>query len=63
MYNIIKVSGIQYSDSQFSKVILHLFDCCSVAKSCQTLHNTMDHSMPDFPGLHYLPEFAQIDVH
>ena len=64
MCNIIKVSGMQYSDSQFLKVILHLFGCCcSVTKSCQTVYNTMDCSMPGFPVLHYLAEFAQIDVH
>ena len=33
--------------------------CCSVAQSCLTLCNPMDCSMPDFPVLRYLPEFAQ----
>ena len=28
-----------------------------------TLWDLMDYSMPDFPVLHYLPEFAQTDVH
>ena len=37
--------------------------CCSVAKSCLTLSDPMDCSMPDFPDLHYLPEFAQTHVH
>ena len=37
--------------------------CCSVAKSCLTLCNSMDCSMPGFPVLNYLPEFAQIHVH
>ena len=37
--------------------------CCSVAKSHPTLCDPMDHSMPDFPVLHYLPEFAQSNVH
>ena len=37
--------------------------CYSVAKSCSTLCNPMDCSMPGFPVLHYLPEFAQILVH
>ena len=35
----------------------------SVAKSCLTLSNPMDCSMPGFPVLHYLLEFAQIHVH
>ena len=35
----------------------------SVAKSCLTLCNPMDCSMPGFPVFHYLLEFAQIHVH
>ena len=34
----------------------------SVTKSCLTLCNPTDSSMPDFPGLHCLLEFAQIHV-
>ena len=37
--------------------------CCPVAKSCLTFYDTMDCSMPGFPVLHYLPEFAQVHVH
>ena len=39
--------------------------CCfsSVAKSCTTLCNPMDHSIPGFPDFHCLPEFAQTHVH
>ena len=36
--------------------------CCSVTKSCLTLCDPMDYSMPGFPVLHYLPEFAQVQV-
>ena len=36
--------------------------CCSVAKLCPTLRNPMDCSMPGFPVLHYLLEFAQTRV-
>ena len=36
--------------------------CCSVAQSCPTLWDPMDCSMPAFPMLHYLPEFAQSHV-
>ena len=32
--------------------------CCSVAKSCPTLCDPMDHSMPGFPVLHCLPAAA-----
>ena len=37
--------------------------CCSVSKSCLTLCSPMDCSMPGFPVLHYLSEFAQTHVH
>ena len=36
---------------------------CSVAKLCLTLCDPVDCSMPDFPVLHCLLEFAQIHVH
>ena len=36
--------------------------CCSVAKLCR-LCNTMDGSMPGFPVLHHLLEFAQTHIH
>ena len=32
--------------------------CCSVAQCCLTLCDPMDCSMPVFPVLHHLPEFA-----
>ena len=34
--------------------------CCSVAQLCPTLCNPMDCSMPGFPVLHCLPEFAPL---
>ena len=36
---------------------------CSVIKPCPALGDPMDCSMPGFPVLHYLLEFAQIHVH
>ena len=35
----------------------------SIAQSCPTLCDPMDCSMPGFPVLHQLPEFAQTHVH
>ena len=32
-------------------------------KTCPTLCNPMDCSMPGFPDLHHLPELAQTHVH
>ena len=37
--------------------------CCSVTKSCPTLRDPMDCSMPGSPVPHHLPEFAQVHVH
>ena len=37
--------------------------CCSVASSCQTLHNPMDCSTPGLPLSHHLLEFSQVHVH
>ena len=34
-----------------------------VTKSCPTLCEPMDCSMPVLPGSHHLPEFAQVHVH
>ena len=34
------------------------YGCCPVTKLCPTLGNSMDCSMPGFPGLPYLPKFA-----
>ena len=36
--------------------------CCWVTKLCPTLCNPLNCSMPGFPTLHYLLEFAQIHV-
>ena len=37
--------------------------CCSVTKSCPTLCDTINSSMPIFPVLHYLQELAQTYVY
>ena len=36
---------------------------CSIAKSCPTLWDPMDYSMPGIPVRHHFPEFAQTHVH
>ena len=40
-----------------------IYCCCSVAQSCPTLCDPMACSMTGFPVLHYLLDFAQIQVH
>ena len=37
--------------------------CSSIAMSCPIVCDLMDYSMPGFPVLHYLLEFAQTHVH
>ena len=37
--------------------------CCSFSELCPTFCDSMDCSTPGFPVLHYLPEFAQTQVH
>ena len=44
-------------------LLLFSFCYCSVAKSCLTLCNPMNYSMPGFSVLHCLLEFAQTQVH
>ena len=46
-----------------TKINVFWWWCCSVAKQCPTFCDPMDCSMPGFPVLQYLPEFAQIHVH
>ena len=46
----------------FSFPLAFDWDCCSVAKSCLTLCNSMNSSMPGSPVHHHLPEFAQTHV-
>ena len=40
-----------------------LFPFSSVAQSCLTLCDLMNHSMPGIPVHHHLPEFTQTHVH
>ena len=44
-------------------LIIIICCCCSVLKSCLTLCDSMDCSIPGLPVFHYLLEFAQIHVH
>ena len=39
------------------------FQFISVAQSCPTLFNSMNHSTPGLPVRQQLPEFTQIHVH
>ena len=48
MYTYISLSSVQFS---------------SVAQSCPTLCNPMNHSTPGLPVHHQLPEFTQTQAH
>ena len=54
---------VPWTARRSNQSILKLCCCCSVAQSCPTLWDPMDCSMPGFPVLYYLPEFAQTHVH
>ena len=43
--------------------VIHHIQVSSVAQSCLTLCNPMNHSTPGLPVHHQLPEFAQTHVH
>ena len=45
------------------KIKMHLVQFSSVAQSCGTLCNPMNHSTPGLPVHHQLPEFTQTHVH
>jgi len=40
----------------------HYYICCSVTKSCLTLCDHINYSIPGFPVFHYFPKFAQTHV-
>ena len=42
---------------------IHYICCCSIAQLGPTLCDAMNCSIPGFPILHHLPEFAQTHVH
>jgi len=50
-----------YTKGSRQRCIYHF--CCLVTKLHLTLWDPMDCSSPGFPVLHYLPEFAQSQVH
>ena len=54
-----------FSESVFLKTLQHLSSVqfSSVAQSCPTLCDPMNHSTPGFPVHHQLPEFTQTHVH
>ena len=49
--------------SRGSTLLLCTHSCCAVMKLCLTLCNPINGSMPGFPVLHYLPEFARTHVY
>ena len=44
-------------------MIILKINLCSVARSCPTLCDSIDHSTPGFPVLHHILELAQTHVH
>ena len=64
LHQVAKVWELQLHRQSFQWTFrVDFFGCCSVAKSCSTVHDPMDYSMPDSPVPHHLPESAQVHVH
>ena len=69
--NLMRIWWTTHCDiTQFLKycsTYLDCYTCCiqftSVAQSCPTLCNPMNHSTPGLPVHHQLPEFTQTHVH
>ena len=55
-------NGVELGIAWTCRRVLDLDYCCSVTQLCLTLCDSMYCSMPGFPVLHYLPEFAQTHV-
>ena len=55
-----RLSRLKVIDFEIIKVIIQF---SSVAQSCPTLCDPMNHSTPGLPVLHHLPEFTQTHVH
>ena len=62
-FHWVGIPMVSFNQAPHSVWTMSGYCSCSVAKSCLTLCNPMNHSTPVFPVLHYLPEFAQIHVH
>ena len=58
-----RVAKSQTRLKQFSTAHDHVVQFSSVAQSCLTLCDPMNHSMPGLPVHHQLPEFTQTHVH
>ena len=79
VFVIMSISVFLWSLERFSFSLIYLFffsiflpypkvgissvQFSSVAQSCPTLCNPMNHSTPGLPVYHLLPEFTQIHVH
>ena len=57
------IQGHRYHLSKFHIYAFSSVQFSSVAQSCPTLCDPMNHSMPGLPVHHHLPEFTQIHSH
>ena len=58
LHNLMSFNKIRRKEKKYIYTTFYIC-CCSVTKSCPTLCDPRDCSTPDFPVLHYFPEFAQ----
>ena len=62
LWTMIQAGKIAYCNFSFC-IVINLSCCCSVTKSCPTLCNGTDCSIPGSAILHYLLEFGWIHIH
>ena len=60
---VISTTGWYFCFGSVSSFFLEFSQFSSVAQSCPTLCDPMNHSTPGLPVHHQLPEFTQIHVH
>ena len=58
-----KIMKLEHSLMPYREIISKWFKIRSVAQSCPTLCDPMNHSTPGLPVHHQLPEFTQTHVH
>ena len=63
LVSCVSIFALQTISSGLFRISMRKGLCCLAAKSCLTLCGPMDCSVPGFPVLHCLPEFAQTHGH
>ena len=63
MRSVKNKNGMDLTEAEKRVTRIHKVQFSSVAQSCPTLCDPMNHSTPGLPVHHHLPEFTQTHVH